>query len=239
MDPLTAMAASGMRARQEALDMIANNLANTATAGFKGDREFYNLYIAPAASAGRMPLVEKLWTDFRQGTLTATGNPLDLAISGRGFFVVAGPQGPLYTRNGSLKLTPTGELTSHDGLPVLSRDGRRIRLDPALPFEVDARGAVRQNGVEVAQLRLADFASSSSLEKRDAGYFQLVDPAARPREADGEIRQGHLEASNVGPAETAVRMITVMRQFEMLHRALQLGGEMNRRAVEEVAKTAA
>jgi len=237
MDPLTAMAASGMRARQEALDMIANNLANAGTAGFKADREFYNLYLAPAASGGRMPLIERPWTDFRQGTVTATGNSLDLALSGRGFFAVEGPSGPLYTRNGGFKLSAAGELTSQEGYPLLDRNGRRIRLDPAAPFEVDAQGVVRQRGAEIARLRLVDFASPEGLAKREAGYFQLVSPVAGLREAAPEVRQGYLEASNVGPAETAVRLVTVMRHFEMLQRALVLGGEMNRRAVEEVAKT--
>ena len=91
MDALTISAASGLRARMESLDLLANNLANAATGGFKSDREFYGLYSSAAAEAGdsglaTVPAIEKRWTDFSQGTLRKTGNSLDLALSGKGFF---------------------------------------------------------------------------------------------------------------------------------------------------------
>ena len=88
MDPLTISAASGLRVRLESLDLLANNLANAATAGYKSDREFYSLYTAPEvlednAAPSTLPVVERRWTDFSQGTLTPTGNPLDLALAKR------------------------------------------------------------------------------------------------------------------------------------------------------------
>src|ERR1700690_2723679 len=92
MDTLTIAAAGGMRARMESLDMLANNLANTETGGYKTDREFYNLYVSAEAAglgdgpAATLPVIERPWTDFSQGTLRATGSPLDLALSGKGFF---------------------------------------------------------------------------------------------------------------------------------------------------------
>src|SRR5437867_3212527 len=102
MDALTAAAASGMRSRTESLDLLANNLANASAPGFKADREFYNLYVAAEASdSAAMPLTEKNWTDFSQGYLTSTQNPLDVAIAGKGFIAVNGPTGSLYTRDGS------------------------------------------------------------------------------------------------------------------------------------------
>src|SRR5690242_13033381 len=102
MDPLTAMGASGLRARMESLELLANNLANAETGGYKSDREFYSLYRAAEASSESpsMPLIEQRWTDFGQGTFQTTGSPLDVALSGPGFFGVEGPSGPLYTRNG-------------------------------------------------------------------------------------------------------------------------------------------
>ena len=94
MDPLTSAAASGMRARIESLDMLANNIANSSSPGFKADREFYGLYLSQEASdspAGTtpevMPVIDRPWTDFAQGSVTPTGNPLDLALTGKGFFV--------------------------------------------------------------------------------------------------------------------------------------------------------
>ena len=100
MDPIAATAASGLRARMESLDLLANNVANASTGGYKADREFYSLYVAPDAadsdSLSTMPVIEKPWTDFSQGLVQQTGNPLDLALSGKGFFAVQSPRGPLY-----------------------------------------------------------------------------------------------------------------------------------------------
>src|SRR5215475_4808628 len=105
MDPLTVAAASGMRSRMEALSILANNLANATTTGYKNDKEFYGLFHSedadnPVGIVSTLPTIERQWTDFSQGTLQTTGNPLDVALSGPGFFVVNGPGGPLYTRNG-------------------------------------------------------------------------------------------------------------------------------------------
>ena len=119
MDPLTSTAASGLRARMESLDMLANNLANAETGGFKTDREFYSLYVAPEAagadSPSAMPVIEKPWTDFSQGVIRQTSNPLDFALSGKGFFSVDGPNGPLYTRQGAFRLSPAGLLVTTEG----------------------------------------------------------------------------------------------------------------------------
>src|SRR5205085_9687154 len=111
MDPLTAVAASGLRARMESLELLANNVANASTGGYKADREFYGLYRAPEAdSVSTIPLIERPWIDHSQGTLHGTGNPLDVAVSGRGFFSVERPHGPLYTRNGTFRLARDGKL---------------------------------------------------------------------------------------------------------------------------------
>src|SRR5579863_3916134 len=103
MDSLTVAAASGMRSRTESLDMLANNIANASSAGFKADREFYGLYTAAEAEGSansalpQLPLVARHWTDFSQGSLSPTGNSLDLALAGNGFFTVQTASGPLYT----------------------------------------------------------------------------------------------------------------------------------------------
>jgi len=239
MDALSIAAASGMRARLESLDMLANNLANAATAGFKGDREFYNLYISaearmwPAPSV--LPVIEKQWTDFTQGALAPTGNPLDLAIRGRGFFVVETAGGPLYTRNGHFRLAADGRLVTEEGYPLRLAGGGNLQAAPGGALEVTPEGEVKQEGAVLGRIEIVDFTNLAALVKRPGGYFAA--PAGTPQPASGyEIRQGHLESSNVNPAEAAVRLVSVMRQFEMLQRAISLGSEMNRRAVEEVAK---
>ncbi len=247
MDTLAIAAAAGMRARMEALEMLANNLANASTAGFKLDRESYSLYVAPEAldpalagwspAPSVLPLIERHWTDFRQGPLTPTGNPLDLAISGPGFFVVEGPSGPLYTRNGAFRLSRDGVLETAEGYAVRAVGGGRIRAAAGGSIEVTPAGEVRQRGQVLGQLEIADFTPAESLAKFGRNYFRPADPSLTPRAASGyTIEQGKLEGSNVGVAESAVRLINILRQFEMLQRAVALGGEMNRRAVEEVAR---
>src|SRR4051812_6500097 len=131
MDPLTGIAASGLRARMESLELLANNVANAATGGYKADREFYGLYpAAESDGSSSMPLIERPWIDLSQGLIRSTENPLDLAISGRGFFGVNGPNGPLYTRNGNFRLSPDGQVVTSEGYPVRGADGAPIVLQP-------------------------------------------------------------------------------------------------------------
>jgi flagellar basal-body rod protein FlgF len=241
MDSLTISAASGMRARLESLDMLANNLANSGTAGFKLDRESYNLYVAPeavspdSADPTTLPVVERNWTDFSQGQLTPTGNPLDFALGSRGFFAVAGPNGPLYTRNGSFQLSPSGVLTTSDGYPVRAVGGGAIQLQPDLPIEVASDGSIRQAGNTVATLEIDDFASSDALSKFGKTYFEPSE-AAGVRPTAVAVHQGSLEASNVDAPESSVRLVSLMRQFEMLQKAMNLSQQMGQQAIQEVAK---
>jgi flagellar basal-body rod protein FlgF len=241
MDPLTISAASGLRSRMESLDMLANNLANTDTTGYKTDREFYNLYVSPeAADAGgspaTLPVIQRPWTDFSQGTLRPTGNSLDLALAGNGFFAVNGPAGSLFTRNGNFRVSPAGLVTSAEGYPVRAVGGGQLQVDAAQAIQVAPDGSLVQNGQAVGQIQVADFDDASALVKQGSSYFRSN---AAPKAGSGAtIEQGKLETSNVTPAESAVRLVSVMRQFEMLQKAVSLGSQMNREAVEEVAKVA-
>jgi flagellar basal-body rod protein FlgF len=241
MDPLTATAASGLRARMESLELLANNVANASTNGYKADREFYSLYLAPEAQETEplktMPVIERPWTDLSQGTLRDTGNPLDLALAGKGFFSVNGPTGPLYTRNGSFQLAKDGRLVTSDGYAVRGAGGSPIVLQSARPVDISNDGAVHQDGAVVGQIELAEFAGGSGLVKHGSNYFRVADPSVRPTAAaEAKVEQGKLEGSNSGTAEAAVRLVSVMRQFEMLQKAVTLGTEMNRQAVEQVAR---
>lgn len=239
MDPLTSAAASGMRTALESLDMLANNLANTQTTGYKLDREFYDLYTSADAGTDSvdMPDISQNWTDFSQGTLLSTANALDFAIAGDGFFAVNGPSGPLYTRNGGFRLDPNGRLVTAEGYPVQGSDGKPIQLDGTQPVTVDPTGALLQSGAQVAQLKFASFSAPSKLAKQGANYFAFGGASGEITAAGGQIEQGKLEGSNVSAAESAVRLVSVMRQFEMLQKAIGIGTDMNREAIEEVAKS--
>jgi len=241
----------------EALDILSNNLANSNTGGFKLDREFYSLYQgqqtlgANGQQATTLPVIQKGWTDFQQGLLTPTGNPLDLALSGKGFFAVEGPSGPLYTRNGAFKLSPAGVLTTMDGYPVRAAtpggDGekeqpaKKITAVSQSPIQISANGTVQQDGQTLGQIQLVDFAGvsgvNSALSKVGNSYYRVTDPKVKATPAvDATVTQNQIENSNVAPAESAVRLVDLMRQYEMLQKAVNVAAEMNKQAIDQVAK---
>jgi flagellar basal-body rod protein FlgF len=180
-----------------------------------------------------MPLIEKPWIDMAQGTIQTTGNSLDLALSGTGFFAVRGSSGELYTRNGNFSLGSTGTLQTADGYPVLDTTGNPISLDASQQISVATDGTISQGGAAVAQLRVVDFAGG--LSKQGSSYFRAAGSSTATT-AQATVQQSKLETSNTGSAESAVRLVSVMRQFEMLQKAVSLGMEMNKSAIEQVAR---
>ena len=244
MDPLTALAASGMRSRMESLDIIANNLANAGAPGFKADREFFGLYLSAEAGASAQgtdpasqPITERHWTDFSQGSFSTTDNPMNVAIAGKGFFAVESSAGTLFTRDGSFRMSPQGILETQEGYPIRGNDGKQIKVDPSKAIDIGTDGLIRQDGLDVARLEVVDFTDVHALGKHGQNYFQLSVSGTRPMTAsDVEIMQGKLESANFQPAESAVRLITVMRQFESLQKAMTMGTDMNRKTLEDVAR---
>ena len=225
----------------ESLDMLANNIANASTSGYKADREFYSLYAAPEAAGvisgpDTLPLIERPWTDFSQGELRPTGNPLDVALVGKGFFSVDGTGGPLYTRDGSFRVSAGGQLVTAEGYAVRGVDGNPIELSSSAPVEISPDGTVVQDGQTAGQIAVVDFADPAGLSKQGHNYFRPAPELSAAPASAYEVQQGKLENSNASNAEGAIRLVSVMRQFEMLQKAAALGGEMNRKAVEEVAR---
>jgi len=228
----------------DSMEMLANNLANAATGGFKTDREFYSLYTSAEAAdptatvkTGVLPVVQNRWTDFSQGLLLPTGNQLDFALQGKGFFVAQSGSGPVYTRSGNFHLAAQGQMVTAEGYPLQLVDGRKLQVDPAKPLVVSSDGTLTQEGTPLGKLLLVNFKEPSALSKQGNNYFQNPDPKVKPAAAQAiEVHQGKLEGSNVSVAESAVRLVGIMRQFEMLQKAISLATDMNRSAVEEVAK---
>jgi flagellar basal-body rod protein FlgF len=247
MDNLSIAAVSGLRSRMQSLDLLANNLANSATSGYKSDREYYSLYSsadsenAVDGGAGTsLPVVEKQWTDFSPGILQSTGNPLDVALDGKGFLTVNGPQGPLYTRNGSLKILPSGELANGDGYALRSTMGTTISVAAGKEINITREGNVQQDGQTVGQINVVDFSSTDSLQKVGSSSFRNTDPnnPAVPVSAV-DVQQGKIEASNVPVAYSAMRLVGIMRQFEMLQKAIGISTEMDTKSIQEVARVGA
>jgi flagellar basal-body rod protein FlgF len=224
------------------LDMLANNLANSGTGGFKVDREFYSLFSAADndvegdASATTMPVIRKQWTDFSQGTMQSTGNPLDLALNGQGFFSVSGPAGALYTRNGSFKVSADGALSTMDGHAVTGSGGQPIQISGQGPIVVAPDGSVTQDGQDIGKLNIVDFKDRNALGKVGNNYFVSSRDNPPVPAQNTSVAQGSIEGSNVAPAESAVRLVGVMRQFEMLQKAIALTTDMDKKSLDEVAR---
>jgi flagellar basal-body rod protein FlgF len=242
MDAITSAAASGIQSRIQSLNVLANNVANTSTPGFKADAESYGLYYSsesPDSPADDnttiLPVITKTWTDFTQGTLLATSNSTDLALNGKGFFVATTPSGPLFTRNGSFHISGQGQLLTEEGYVVQGSDGKPIVLDVAQGFEVTTDGSVHQGGQPISQIAVVDFEDPAVLAKLGGNYFRSTTAALTPA-LNATIQQGRLEAGNSQSSQSAARLITILRQFESLQKAITIGADMNRRAIEDVAK---
>jgi flagellar basal-body rod protein FlgF len=247
MDNLTIAAASGLRSRMESLDLLANNLANTATTGFKRDLEFYGTYSSADSNdpvnggpSSTLPTIEKQWTDFSQGTIQVTGNPLDVALDGGGFLAVNGPNGTLYTRAGNLKVLPSGALATSDSYALKNTAGGTIQIAPNQPITVFPDGTVQQSGQPVGQMTVVTFNSTNSLRKMGSTCFENTDSKNPPvAAANVAVQQGKIEGSNVPVADAAMRLVGVMRQFEMLQKAVGVSNDMDTKSIQEVARVGA
>lgn len=247
MDNLSIAAVSGLQSRITSLDLLANNLANSATSGYKTDRESYSTYSSDDSNNGvdggagtALPVVEKQWTDFSVGNIESTGNPLDAALVGNGFFTVNGPKGTLYTRNGAFKVLSSGVLANSDGYALRSTSGGTISVSPGQQINITREGVVQQEGQSAGQLDIEDFKSYDSLQKAGSASFQNTDPKVTPIAASNvDVQQGKLENSNVPVASAAMRLVSIMRQFEMLQKAVGISTEMDTKSIQEVARVTA
>ena len=249
-------AATGMDALQTKLDVIAHNLANVNTTGFKKNRAnfedlFYRNEMLPGAqdsagnrtgtgtSIGLGTRVASVQTDFLQGTILKTGNSLDVAIVGTGFFQVKDPNGQiLYTRAGNFSVNPDGNLVM--GSASIGR-----LLEPTINIPRDAiRVEIKPNGevvyylsnsqqVQVAgQIQLATFANPEGLIKLGDNLYQQSDSSGTPNIGNpldpgfGELRSGFLEASNVDPVNELIDLITTQRSFELNSEAVKTGDQI-------------
>jgi flagellar basal-body rod protein FlgF len=200
-------------ASQKRMEYIAANLANLQAPGYKRLNSF--THVIESVRQGRKSSVMETQSeiDFSQGQIEHTGNPLDMALDGDGFFTLETPNGEAYTRNGRFHLDAQGALLNEDG-HTLVWEGGQGRFQPVGPeISIDPTGAVRQGKNEVGRLKLADFADRSQLTLDGQGYFH-ASPRARPATPTAEVRGGSLERSNSESIDELVSMIRVQRSFE-------------------------
>ncbi|HVJ05302.1 MAG TPA: flagellar basal-body rod protein FlgF [Candidatus Saccharimonadales bacterium] len=233
-------ASTGLLARTQELDLAANNLANANTSGFRGERVSFKTQMMSASANASTRAVNSFGvlgsprTDFSQGSMQQTGNSLDVALEGSGYLAVQSPTGIQYTRNGNFHLTKTGALATAQGFPVLGDKGP-ITL-PQGEVEISSSGVISVDGDVAAQLKLTDFDSSVPLTSMGEAYYSAPLAAATPA-TQLTVRQGALESSNINPVESAVGLIEIQRNAEMMQRALStFHTEFNRIAAEDLPK---
>ncbi|RJQ55752.1 MAG: flagellar hook-basal body protein [Nitrospiraceae bacterium] len=229
------IALSGAVIKQRHLDIFAQNVANAATPGYKKERIAFKDYLIPVDN--KPPLVEdgrtmtetsRVVTDFSSGTLMRTGNPLDLAINGEGFFALEGGR---YTRNGNFKIDGEGYLTTQDNIKLLgsggpiSAQGRKI--------DVNAAGEVFIDDISAGALRIVDFAEKEKLQKLSGGAFAADEQGI---EIKSTVSQGYLEASNVESMREIVQMLTSLREFEAYQKMIQTFDEASSKVANELGK---
>jgi flagellar basal-body rod protein FlgF len=240
-------ACAGLAAQTQALELVAHNLANLATTGYRGQQTTFRSLLAGHGSgygsAGANALnvavndfgvLSGSRVDLTSGSTVATGNPLDAAIAGSGFFTVQSAQGVLYTRDGSFHLTSTGQLVTSQGNAVLGEQGPVIL--PGGNVAIGPDGTISVDGSVVDKLRLAEFSPGTNLTAVGNATYSAPQGSALVA-AESTVSQGMLEGSNVSPTEAVVQLITVQRNAEMLSRALSaLDGQLNQVAVQDLPK---
>ena len=248
-------AASGMIVESLRNDVIANNLANTDTAGYKKDvavsKDFASLLMrrindgkdAPEiGSMGVGAVLDKVSTIHTDGSLKLTSNELDLAISGNGFFSIETPGGVRYTRNGSFTRNTQGELVTHNGNRVLGVDGP-ILLDTVNTANANNQkasfgqdGRVYVNNLEVGQLQLVEFADpQKQLDKEGYTLYKAPEGVAG-QPFTGQITQGVLEMSNANVVTEMVNMIAGQRAYDVNAKVVQSHDQLLDKAVNEVGR---
>ncbi|MBK7642614.1 MAG: flagellar hook basal-body protein [Planctomycetes bacterium] len=200
-------------ASQKRMEYIAANLANLQAPGYKRIGSFTHVIEAVSQGRKRDAMDTQSEIDFSQGAIEHTGNPLDLALDGDGFFVLENEDGETYTRNGRFHLDEQGALLSEDGSRVAWEGSPALLQTVGEKISIDSTGAVTQGKNPVGRLRLADFAQRSQLALDGKGNFHAP-PSADPVTPTAQVRQASLERSNSNSVDELVSMIRVQRSFE-------------------------
>jgi flagellar basal-body rod protein FlgG len=218
-------------------EVISHNLSNLQTPGFKRHvLSFENEEFEKSETEkGFLIRPTKLTLDLSQGLLKPTGNPLDLAISGEGFFVVQTPRGERFTRKGDFSLDRNGFLVTNEGFQVLG-EGGPIEIGRGREVVINERGEVTVDGEVIDTLRIVTFSKEARLIPEGNGLIRAEGGEVLPAEGFS-VKQGFLEGSNVSPIEEMVRLMNLIRLFEAYQKALQTSFEdLSRKLIQEVIK---
>ena len=214
----------GSLEEQKRLDIIANNIANSNSPGYKKDSiQFSDV------------LGEVSYTSMAQGPIRETGQNLDVALSGDGFLSVQADQGTLYTRAGNLTLNSAKQLVTQDGWPVLSKN-LPITVENPSTIRITEDGQLFDGDNPVGNLDIVQFAPGVRLQKAQNGYFEPQTVGAQPVPATNcTVRQGSLEGPNFNPVEEMSRMVQTMRNFETYQKTFQSSGNLDSQLIAKTS----
>jgi flagellar basal-body rod protein FlgF/flagellar basal-body rod protein FlgG len=237
-------AMTGLVARTQALDIAATNLSNAGTPGYRAEQEYFrSVLMGPDAADSQLGQAVNNFgllggdrLNMSQGALEQTGNPLDMAIEGLGFFMVQTPNGPRYTRDGGFHRAPGGLLVTAKGDPVLSAKGLPIPVPPG-EVSVGVDGVLSVAGGVVATVGVYTFPKGAELTPEGANRYLAPEGVAPTLSADATVRQGTIENANQGLIPGTLNLILIQREAEMMQRALTVfHTEFNKIASEDLPK---
>ncbi len=216
------------------MDVIANNLANMTTPAFKGEDMMFVEHLRKTGENDRVSLVQDiaLLRNISEGPMTKTENPLDLAISGPGYFVVETVDGERYTRNGTFQLDAQGQIVTTQGDPLLAADGNPITI-PVNETEISVArdGSVSAGETLISRIQIVSFENEQALEKQSNSLLAPGDQEPQPAE-EGEVIQGMIEGSNVQGIVEVTRMINTIRSYTATSKLVDQEHERQRRAIQ-------
>jgi len=237
-------AMTGLVARTQALDTAAGNLANAQTPGYRAEREYFrSVLLGPDAFDSQLGRTVNNYgllggdrLNLAQGSLQQTGNPLDLAIEGEGFFQVQSQNGPRYTRDGSFHRSERGQLVTSDGSPVLSPSGQIISVPPG-EVTVGTNGAISVSGGVAATVGVFTFAAGVQLTPEGANRYVAPTSATPTLSKNAAIHEGAIESANQDVIQGSLDLIVMQRQAEMMQKALTVfHTEFNKIASEDLPR---
>jgi flagellar basal-body rod protein FlgF/flagellar basal-body rod protein FlgG len=237
-------AMTGLVARNQALDIASTNLANAQTPGYRAEQEFFRgVLMGPDGTGSQLGQTVNNYgllggdrLNLAQGPLEQTGNPLDLAIEGQGFFQVQTPNGLRYTRDGGFHRTPTGQLVTEGGDPVMSATGQLIPVPPG-EISVGSDGAISVNGGVVAVVGVFTFPPDARMTPEGTNHYVAPDGVKPLISKDASVHQGAIETANQSVIQGSMNLILVQREAEMMQRALTVfHSEFNKIATEDLPR---
>ncbi|UCF86176.1 MAG: flagellar basal-body rod protein FlgF [Desulfobacteraceae bacterium] len=249
-------ATSGALAYQMRLEVLSNNLSNINTVGFKQDRTVFRTYLpgsqkpitetlqtpptseapgtlAPCQTSNSLVAFEGTRTDFSPGQLRHTGNALDLAIDGNGFFCIQTQEGVQYTRKGNFTINREGILITPEGFPVLG-EGGEIKID-GQDYLVDEEGNISVDGIQIDTFKIVNFTDPQNVKKVGNTLFAPAGSSFTEEKAEQfKVSQGFIELSNVDAIKVMTEMIEVLRGFESYKKVIQSIDEVTSKAIDKV-----